>query len=104
MTLILLIFSKVYLSAITGHVPQEMVQAISAFIDICYLARRSDLTEATLKLFDVALAKFYEYREVFRTTGVRPKGSWLSFALPINTAQIIFNPALGHSAHSRCMH
>ncbi|KAF8798346.1 hypothetical protein BYT27DRAFT_7123186 [Phlegmacium glaucopus] len=69
---------KVYLSAITGHVPQEMVQAISAFIDICYLARRSDLTEATLKLFDVALAKFYEYREVFRMTGVRPKG----FSLP----------------------
>ncbi|KIM37143.1 hypothetical protein M413DRAFT_31087 [Hebeloma cylindrosporum] len=69
---------KVYLSAITGHVPQEMVQAISAFLDVCYLARRSDLTEATLKLFDIALARFYEYREIFCMTGVRPKG----FSLP----------------------
>lgn len=73
-----LFFEEVYLSAITGHVPQEMVQAISAFIDICYLAWCSDLTEAMLKLFDIALAKFYEYWEVFHMTGVHPKG----FSLP----------------------
>lgn len=54
------------------------VQAISAFLDVCYLTRRSDISQATLKLFDSALAKFYKYREIFRTSGVRPKG----FSLP----------------------
>ncbi|KAF8876420.1 hypothetical protein BD779DRAFT_1613320 [Infundibulicybe gibba] len=69
---------KVYVAAICGHVPQDMVQALTAFLDVCYLARRSDISEATLKLFDVALAKFYTYREIFRTTNVRPTG----FSLP----------------------
>ncbi|KAF8816181.1 hypothetical protein BYT27DRAFT_7077700 [Phlegmacium glaucopus] len=69
---------KVYVSAICGHVPDEMTMAISAFVDVCYLARRSDISESTLKTFNDALAKFYTYREIFKTTGVRPNG----FSLP----------------------
>ena len=55
-----------------------MVTAISAFLDVCYLVRRSDISESALKMFDTALLKFYTYREIFRTTGVRPNG----FSLP----------------------
>jgi hypothetical protein len=55
-----------------------MVTAISAFLDVCYLVRRSDISESALKMFDNALLKFYTYREIFRTTGVRPNG----FSLP----------------------
>ncbi|KAF8956155.1 hypothetical protein BDZ97DRAFT_1672008 [Flammula alnicola] len=69
---------KVYIAAICGHVPDDMVRTFSAFLDVCYLARRSDISEATLKAFDIALAKFYTYREIFRTSGVRPTG----FSLP----------------------
>ncbi|KAJ2911359.1 hypothetical protein MD484_g9055, partial [Candolleomyces efflorescens] len=61
---------KVYLPAIKGHVPDEMVQAISAFLDFCYLAQRADITEDTLKSMDNALQRFYLYREVFRETGI----------------------------------
>jgi hypothetical protein len=69
---------QVYVSAIAGHVPSEMTQAISSFLDICYIARRASLDRAALVAFDTALAKFYRLREVFHTTGVRPTG----FSLP----------------------
>lgn len=55
-----------------------MVQAISAFLDFCYLVRRPDITKDILKTMDNALQRFYMYREVFRETGVRPTG----FSLP----------------------
>jgi hypothetical protein len=55
-----------------------MTQAISSFLDICYIARRADLDRTALGAFDAALAKFYGLREVFRTLGVRPTG----FSLP----------------------
>jgi hypothetical protein len=69
---------QVYLSAISGHVPSEMTQTISSFLDVCYIARRANLDNAALKAFDTALAKFYALREVFRMSGVRPTG----FSLP----------------------
>ena len=55
-----------------------MIQAISSFLDVCYIARRADLDKAALKAFDMALTKFYTLREVFITSGVRPTG----FSLP----------------------
>jgi hypothetical protein len=55
-----------------------MTQAISSFLDVCYIARRVDLDHEALKAFDTALTKFYACREVFQTSGVRPNG----FSLP----------------------
>ncbi|KAF8813777.1 hypothetical protein BYT27DRAFT_7268504 [Phlegmacium glaucopus] len=69
---------KVYVSAICGHVPNEIIMAISAFVDVCYLTRRSDISESTLKTFNNTLTKFYTYCEIFKTTGVWPNG----FSLP----------------------
>lgn len=69
---------KVYLPAIAGHVPNKMVQAIAAFLDVCYITRQPDINETTLKIFDMALAQFYRHQEIFRTSGVRPTG----FSLP----------------------
>jgi hypothetical protein len=69
---------QVYVSAIAGHVPSEMTQAISSFLDVCYIARRANLDSTALGAFDTALAKFYTFREVFHTSGVRPTG----FSLP----------------------
>ncbi|THH10643.1 hypothetical protein EW146_g8310 [Bondarzewia mesenterica] len=40
---------KVFLPAIVGHVPPQMVCAISTFMDFCYLVRRSVLNETTLQ-------------------------------------------------------
>ncbi|KAH7918101.1 hypothetical protein BV22DRAFT_1108449 [Leucogyrophana mollusca] len=61
---------KVYLPAITGHVPADMVKCLAAFLDFCYLARRNVISMATLEQLEAALSRFHRYREVFITTGV----------------------------------
>jgi hypothetical protein len=68
----------VYLSAIEGHVPAEMIRCFSAFLEFCYIARQNLHTRETLLRLEKALADFMHYREFFRTCGVRPGG----FGLP----------------------
>ncbi|CDO72719.1 hypothetical protein BN946_scf184990.g2 [Trametes cinnabarina] len=62
---------KVYLPAIAGHVPPQMVRAISAFLEFCYLVRRDTLDDDILDKIDDTLERFHHEREIFRTTGVR---------------------------------
>jgi len=69
---------KVYLAALVGYVPDQMVMCLGAFLDACYISRRQDIDTNALDSFDRALDRFWELREVFRTHGVRPKG----FSLP----------------------
>ena len=69
---------KVYIAALVGLVPTEMISCFAAFMDACYIARRPDLDEATLDKLDHAISRFHIHREVFRAVGVRPKG----FSLP----------------------
>ncbi|KAF8155158.1 hypothetical protein K438DRAFT_1863011 [Mycena galopus ATCC 62051] len=69
---------KVYLPAIEGHVPTQMVRALSAFLDFCYLARRNAVDEVTLEAIDAALARFHHERTIFVESGVCPNG----FCLP----------------------
>ena len=69
---------KVFLPAIAGHVPPQMVRAIAAFIDFCYLVRRAVISEDTLRMVETALQSFHRDREIFRDSGVRPSG----FSLP----------------------
>ncbi|KAL0957220.1 hypothetical protein HGRIS_001034 [Hohenbuehelia grisea] len=69
---------KVYLPALRGYVPPEIIKTFNAFLDFCYLVRRTSFTPQILNQLDEVLASFHHYREAFRTTGVRPKG----FSLP----------------------
>lgn len=55
-----------YLPAIVEYVPPEMVKALSAFMDFCYLVRRTDFDEDTLTDVSDALARFHEHRTAFR--------------------------------------
>ena len=55
-----------------------MVRVLSAFMDFCYLARRSTLDEDTLIAMQDALARYHIHRVIFVETGVRPNG----FSLP----------------------
>jgi len=50
---------------------------ITAFLDVCYIARQQDIDEQALDVFDTALDKFWQLREVFRTSGMCPKGFML---------------------------
>jgi hypothetical protein len=61
---------QVYLPAIQGHNLQDMVCAFRAYLDFCYIVRRSVITD-TLDAIDTALEDFHRYRQIFLTTGVR---------------------------------
>ncbi|KAG2110059.1 hypothetical protein BD769DRAFT_1674733 [Suillus cothurnatus] len=60
---------KIYLPAIDHHVPGDIVHVFSAFLQFCYLVRHNVLTEKSLKEIHDALARFHQYREIFKTTG-----------------------------------
>ncbi|KIM74365.1 hypothetical protein PILCRDRAFT_80156, partial [Piloderma croceum F 1598] len=57
---------KVYLPAIEGHVPSEMVQALRALIDFIYIARRDIIDSNSLEAMDDALECFHKYRKIFQ--------------------------------------
>ncbi|KAJ6619562.1 hypothetical protein B0H10DRAFT_1946793 [Mycena sp. CBHHK59/15] len=69
---------KVYLPAIEGHVPTQMLCAFSAFLDFCYLVQRNIVDEVTLDTIDAALARYHWEWAIFVESGVCPDG----FCLP----------------------
>ncbi|KAJ6548422.1 hypothetical protein B0H19DRAFT_1211517 [Mycena capillaripes] len=68
---------KVYLAAIAGHVPSEMVKCVAAFMDFCYLVRQNSITTDALDDIQEALDRFHAHRDIFIQTGVR-----ISISLP----------------------
>jgi hypothetical protein len=48
-----------------------MVRTMSAFTEVCYLARRSQIDETTLKLINAAIERFHHERKIFIEVGVR---------------------------------
>ncbi|KAG1863920.1 hypothetical protein F4604DRAFT_1882154 [Suillus subluteus] len=56
---------KVFLPAIEGHVPGDMVHAFRALLEFCYLARRDVVTEDTLNQIQDALHRFHHYCKIF---------------------------------------
>ena len=65
-------FIYVYLAAICGHVGNVIVKTLSAFLDACYLAHHTNITDTTLSAFKSALNKFYTHWEIFQHSGVCP--------------------------------
>ncbi|TCD60181.1 hypothetical protein EIP91_010605 [Steccherinum ochraceum] len=65
---------KVYLPAILGYVPDDMVQALRAFLEFCYLVRRNVFTAETFSQMEETLEHYYKYREIFQKSGACPKG------------------------------
>ena len=69
--------SQVYLPAIEGFVPKDVIHTFRAFLEFCYLVRRNVVTEQALIEVEDALQRFHHFREVFRNSGVVE-----SFSLP----------------------
>ena len=65
---------KVYLSTIQGHVPDEMVQTICAFLEFFYIAQWDIHDIHSLSALDNALQQFHHYHAIFQTTGVHSDG------------------------------
>jgi hypothetical protein len=54
-----------------------MVHAISAFMEFCYLVRRSQIDEDTLVAINMAVRRFHQERSIFIEVGIRK-----DFSLP----------------------
>ncbi|KAG2358511.1 hypothetical protein BDR07DRAFT_1294765 [Suillus spraguei] len=52
---------NVYIPAIKGHVPSEMVQALQALLDFIYIARHNIINSNSLNTMDDALEHFHRY-------------------------------------------
>ncbi|KAG2099661.1 hypothetical protein BD769DRAFT_1631154 [Suillus cothurnatus] len=61
---------KVYLPAIEGYVPVDVVHAFRALLEFCYLVHHNVITEKSLSEIEDALTWFHTYCKVFKTTGV----------------------------------
>ncbi|KAG1886072.1 hypothetical protein F4604DRAFT_1877994 [Suillus subluteus] len=59
------VLMKVFLPAIKGHVPQDMVCAFHALLEFCYLVRRNIVTKDTLNQIQDALRCFHQYCKIF---------------------------------------
>ncbi|KAN0101260.1 hypothetical protein V8E55_001244 [Tylopilus felleus] len=56
---------KVYIAAIEGYVPVEMVWTLRAFLEFCYLVRRHIISDEALKEIKDVLARFHNHRQIF---------------------------------------
>lgn len=75
--------------ALKGYVPRDMICALCAFLDFCYLARCNNHNTISLQELENSLKRFHQHREVFVETGVRKENSW-----PIRQHSMV------HYAHS----
>ena len=78
-----------YLPAIEGHVPSDILRVFRAFLEFCYIARHDIISEDTLTQLKDALARFQHHRTIFEDLGIRPEG----FALP-RQHSLVHYPAL----------
>ena len=78
-----------YLPAIEGYVPQDVLRTFRAFLEFCYIAWHDIINEDTLAQLTDALARFHHHRTIFEDLGIRPGG----FALP-RQHSLVHYPAL----------
>ncbi|KAI6008460.1 hypothetical protein EDC04DRAFT_2871492 [Pisolithus marmoratus] len=68
---------KVYIAAIEGYVPEEIILTFSSFLKFCYLVHRNVITEPTLIAIEDAITSFHSHHGIFHNAGVV-----LTFSLP----------------------
>ncbi|KAJ7138132.1 hypothetical protein C8R44DRAFT_828463 [Mycena epipterygia] len=61
---------KIYLGAIAGYLPWDMIKAISAFMEFCYLVHCNAISAPDLMRIQDALNCFHHYRQIFIECGV----------------------------------
>ena len=77
-------FEQVYLPAIQGYVPDEMVKALQAFLGFCYIVWCDVCGTESLNTLEDALDCFCCHCEIFRMSGIHLNG----FNLPQSHAAV----------------
>ena len=80
---------QIYLPAIEGYVPDDMIKALRAFLEFCYLAHCNIHNRKSLDQMDEVLQCYHHYRKVFLATGV-----WMGFNLPRQHALVHYIRAI----------
>ncbi|KAJ6506530.1 hypothetical protein C8R45DRAFT_508629 [Mycena sanguinolenta] len=80
---------KIYLAAVAGYLPSDMVKCLAAFMDFCYLVRRNAITADDFPKIQNALDRFHQYRTIFIRTGVR-----VDISLPRQHALVHYIPGI----------
>jgi hypothetical protein len=60
----------VYLPAINGHVPEDIVRTLRAFLEFCYIARQDIQDTQSLEVLQNALTRFHHYWNIFLDCGI----------------------------------
>ncbi|ESK83826.1 hypothetical protein Moror_13527 [Moniliophthora roreri MCA 2997] len=68
---------KVYLPAIAGRLPDGVVRAIAAFIDVCYLIRQDVISEDDIRQISAGIETFHRERAIFKDMEIKD-----TFSLP----------------------
>ena len=63
-----------YLPALRGHLPKEVICTFQALLEFCYIARKDALTEVDLGQLEDALSRFHCDCTIFVSSGVCPNG------------------------------
>ncbi|KAI5992849.1 hypothetical protein EDC04DRAFT_2872713 [Pisolithus marmoratus] len=73
---------KVYIAAIEGYVPEEIILTFSSFLKFCYLVCRNVITEPTLITIKDTLTSFHSHHGIFHDTGVHYPYLICQFGVP----------------------
>ncbi|KAJ3576942.1 hypothetical protein NP233_g78 [Leucocoprinus birnbaumii] len=69
--IVLAYIPSVYLPALEGYVPEEMIRALRVFLEFCYITRKEVINDNALDDLQDALKRFIQYRDAFVRHGVR---------------------------------
>ncbi|KAG1801992.1 uncharacterized protein BJ212DRAFT_1450008 [Suillus subaureus] len=72
------VLMKVFLPAIKGHIPGDMVHAFCALLEFCYLAWHDVVTKDTLNQIQDTLHRFHHYCKIFDLVAVKEPWHWSS--------------------------
>ena len=61
---------QIYLPALKGYVPNDMIHVLCTFLDFCYLACCDVLDTQSLAAMQDAINCFHQYGEIFHTFGI----------------------------------
>ena len=61
---------KVFLPAIEGLIPVDMVRCVATFLDFCYLMCRDFHDTTSLTATQEALDQFHFYHDIFKDVGL----------------------------------
>ena len=92
-------YLQVYLPALKGYIPDDMICALHAFLDFCYLAHCDVLNTQSLIAMQDTLDHFHQYWEIFLSSGVCVTISFPMLTITGQTLLFLYEPLMSQWHH-----